>query len=222
MVTGTILYSPIYGKIIVTQKKYSPVSNSVVWYASDVTGTERPLDGTETKTEPTTPEEKNPLAGISMIKGEKGDKGEVGPMGPRGFKGESIVGPRGPKGDKGDSVVGPKGEDGKTPTKTEIKSLIKPLIPAPIKGDRGEKGEKGDPGKDGKDGRDGKDGLNGLSGGGIHKIDDATDVSTRTAANNEILQYQVSSKKWVNGYALTVSTTAPSDPKLHDLWVDIS
>lgn len=42
-----------------------------------------------------------------------------------------------------------KGEKGETPTKEELLALIKPLIPAPIKGDKGESIQ-GRPGKDAK------------------------------------------------------------------------
>lgn len=43
------------------------------------------------------------------------------------------------------------GKDGHTPTDRELRTLIKPLIPAPMKGDPGES-IKGEPGIDGKDG----------------------------------------------------------------------
>lgn len=59
-----------------------------------------------------------------------------------------------------------KGEKGDKPSEEELKTIIKPLIPAPIKGDKGDKGDsiKGDKGDDGytpikgKDYFDGKDG----------------------------------------------------------------
>ena len=54
---------------------------------------------------------------------------------------KGVRGSQGDKGDKGDSV---KGDDGKTPTKEELRILIKPLILKPT---------------DGKDGKDGKDAI---------------------------------------------------------------
>jgi hypothetical protein len=61
---------------------------------------------------------------------------------------ELLKGPPGPPGVGKDGYTPIKGvdyddgKDGKTPTKEEILAVVKPLIPAPIKGD------KGDPGKD--------------------------------------------------------------------------
>lgn len=46
--------------------------------------------------------------------------------------------------------------DGHTPSEEELKSLIIPLIPEPIKGGRGDKGVKGDKGDSGIDGKNGK------------------------------------------------------------------
>lgn len=58
-----------------------------------------------------------------------------------GKDGESITG------EKGESITGEKGKDGKTPTKKELLSLIKPLIPKAIPGKDGEsiKGEPAEP-----------------------------------------------------------------------------
>ena len=71
------------------------------------------------------------LKHLVIAKGEKGDKGDtvVGPQGPCGFQGESIVGPQGPKGDKGDS-----------PSSTDLRKIIIPLIPEPIPGLQGPQG----------------------------------------------------------------------------------
>lgn len=78
---------------------------------------------------------------------------------------EKQEGPEGPPGLDGEDadetkivasvlkkVKVPKPKDGKTPTKTELKALIKPLIPDPIPGKPGIKGDPGKPGKPGKDG----------------------------------------------------------------------
>ena len=50
------------------------------------------------------------------------------------------------------------------PTDAHLCSLIKPLIPEPIKGEPGESGKKGKDGKDGRNGKDGKDGKDGKQG----------------------------------------------------------
>ena len=50
-----------------------------------------------------------------------------------------------------------KGEKGDEPSTERLQSIIKPLIPEPIKGERGEKGEKGERGEKGENGKDGKD-----------------------------------------------------------------
>jgi len=73
--------------------------------------------------------------------------GKIQTKGDTGEKGDSITG------EKGESITGEKGadgKDGKTPTKKELLSLIKPLIPEPIKGKDGKdgksiKGDKGEP-----------------------------------------------------------------------------
>lgn len=88
---------------------------------------------------------------------------------------------KGIKGDKGDA--GEKGDKGDSPTSTEIESLIKPLIPEPVKGDKGDKGDAASiptkkeiadllkpfipgpiPGKDGLDGNKGEKGDRGKDG----------------------------------------------------------
>jgi hypothetical protein len=119
---------------------------------------------------------------------------------------------KGEKGDKGDT--GPAGKDavGK-------------------RGEKGDKGEKGDPGKDGKDGvgKPGSPGKPGvsvvdaeiavddhlvlkLSNGGI--IDAGELPKAEKSANNVF----VSGNSW----QITVSATAPDNPQLNQLWLDIS
>lgn len=67
------------------------------------------------------------------------------------------------------AVRGKDGKDAVPPSKDELVSLMKPLIPAPVKGDRGNDGTDGAPGRAGKDGvgkdgKSGKDGTNGKDG----------------------------------------------------------
>lgn len=69
-----------------------------------------------------------------------------------GAKVITIQGEKGNKGDKGDS-----------PTVEDLKKIIKPLIPLPVKGDKGDS-VKGDPGNDGKPGPKGDPGNEGKPG----------------------------------------------------------
>lgn len=48
------------------------------------------------------------------------------------------------------------------------------------------------------------------------------DVDVTDANTNAILQYQPTTRIWDVGVAITVSATAPTDPKENDLWIDIS
>lgn len=111
------------------------------------------------------------------------------------------------------------------------------------KGDRGEKGQQGDRGKDGKngvdgrDGKDGKDGKNGTKGKdgvGIkdvslaadnHLVVKMTDGKEIDVGDLELVigkgtQHIISTSLMNN--QVYVSATAPSNPSLNDLWLDIS
>jgi hypothetical protein len=115
------------------------------------------------------------------------------------------------------------------------------------KGDKGDTGERGDPGKDGKDGKNGKDGLNGKDGkdgsDGKNGKNGKAGVSVVSAniAIDDHLVLKLSDGKEIdagelpmkeansgsvfvsgNGYQIAVSATAPSNPQLNDLWLDIS
>lgn len=116
----------------------------------------------------------------------------------------------------------------------------------------GKDGKDGTDGKDGKDGKDGSpdtgeqivDKINALDTdpenqidakhiknlpkatadyiAGVRYLQYLADVKLTSAANKEMLQFDGTTRTWVNGYALTVSATPPSNPKLYDLWYDIS
>lgn len=60
--------------------------------------------------------------------------------------------------------------------------------------------------------------------GGIRFLENLADVSFPVSARRDdaLIQYKTTNNRWENGVALTVSTTAPSDPQENDLWVDIS
>lgn len=113
------------------------------------TGSKKVVEAIE-KLKPIMESAKSMQSFLNVIKGDKGDS-------IKGDKGDSI------KGDKGDSIKGDKGDKGDNPTIEELKEIIEPLIPEPIKGDsikgdkgdsiKGDKGDsiKGDKGDDGKD-----------------------------------------------------------------------
>ena len=129
--------------------------------------------------------------------------------------------------------VGPQGEQGE-------------------KGERGEQGLTGRDGVDGRDGRDGQDGKNGRDGvagpkgdrgdpgalgkvgpQGVSVVDaevaiDGNLVLTLSNGNiidaGEIVQRGNDRSVFVSGnsWQITVSSTAPPDPQLNQLWLDIS
>ena len=131
---------------------------------------------------------------------EKGDKGDPGPKGQKGDKGDP--GPKGQKGDKG--VKGDRGEQGL----------------------RGEQGVPGEPGPKGKDGRDGKNGVSvvdaeiDVDGHLVLKLsnDSIVDAGPLPEATGNGGGVFVSGNAW----QITVSSTAPANPSLNDLWLDIS
>jgi len=117
-------------------------------------------------------------------------------------------------------------------------------------GESGLPGIKGERGTDGRDGRDGKDGLNGLSGvngksgkdgrNGKDGADGVSVVDAEIAADGNLV-FKLSDGKiidagelptgsgtnagvFVSGNAaqITVSSTAPANPQLNQLWYDIS
>lgn len=60
--------------------------------------------------------------------------------------------------------------------------------------------------------------------GGIRFFEQLADVSILTANKRQdmIAQYDTTNNRWQDGVAITVSTTAPTNPKLNDIWIDIS
>ena len=113
------------------------------------------------------------------------------------------------------------------------------------KGDKGDKGERGEKGLDGKDGKNGKDGLNGKDGKDGKNGKDGKDgksgisvVDAEIAADDHLVLKLSNGKEldagelpkaqtdgvFVSGNAwqITVSATAPSNPSVNQLWLDIS
>jgi hypothetical protein len=118
---------------------------------------------------------------------------------------------KGEKGEKGDA--GPKGDKG-------------------AKGDIGPMGLKGDTGPAGKAGKDGKDGKSGKQGTSVVDADvDFDNILRLTLSDGKLLEAgkinvesAVEQRVHVagNAWQVTVSATAPSNPQLNQLWLDIS
>lgn len=128
----------------------------------------------------------------------------------------------------------------------EIKTLIPLKDGADGKiGPRGLKGDKGDPGKDGigRDGKDGNDGRDGASGKDGKAGENGVSVVGADIAPDEHLVLNLSNGNIIdagklpkakaaagkdrvhvagNSYQIAVSATAPSNPQVNDLWLDIS
>lgn len=108
------------------------------------------------------------------------------------------------------------------------------------KGDTGKDGLNGKPGKDGKDGPKGKDGLNGKDGKegadgntGVSVVDSEVALDGHlvlTLSNGkiidagEIITEKVKDRVFVagNAWQVIVSSVAPANPQINQLWYDIS
>lgn len=60
--------------------------------------------------------------------------------------------------------------------------------------------------------------------GGIRFFENLADVSISITKKRQdlVAQYNTTNQRWQDGIAITVSTTAPSNPQINDLWVDIN
>jgi len=131
---------------------------------------------------------------------------------------------------------------------TRIADLEKRQLQKGDDGKDGPKGDQGAPGKDGKDGKDGQHGKDGPKGdkgdtgpAGITGKQGVSVVDAEVAAddhlviklsNGEIIDAgELPSGKGTgnqgvfvagNAWQITVSSTAPSNPQLNQLWLDIS
>jgi hypothetical protein len=170
---------------------------------------------------------------LEEFKGEKGDKGEKGEKGDKGDKGD--------KGQKGadSNVPGPQGEQGPM----GLQGPMGPMGPA------GMDGKDGQDGVDGKDGKDGEtpdiapivkeietritkraDDTYNENAAALRRVSardydlkELKDVDIATTAPNQLatIQYSTARGKWLTGVSITVSDTAPTDPKYGDLWISI-
>lgn len=61
-----------------------------------------------------------------------------------------------------------------------------------------------------------------LAVGGIRFLENLADVSVPIAKKREdlLIQYDTTNKRWQDGVALTVGTTAPTSPQIGDVWID--
>lgn len=115
------------------------------------------------------------------------------------------------------------------------------------KGDKGDRGEQGPAGKNGRDGKDGRDGIAGPKGDkgdtgpvgprgekGVSVVDAEVALDGNLVlklSNGKIIdageivqQSNVQGSVHVagNAWQITVSSTAPANPQLNQLWLDIS
>jgi len=116
---------------------------------------------------------------------------------------------KGDKGDKGDSIIGPTGKQG--PPGADGKSITGP------------KGDKGDPGAVGKAGKPGVsvvDAEVAADGNLVLKLSDGAIIDAGELPSTK----GSSSGVFVagNAWQITVSSTAPSNPQLNQLWYDTS
>jgi hypothetical protein len=126
------------------------------------------------------------------------------------------------------------------PLKSRLDTIeIKTLIPLKNgeKGEKGDKGDKGDAGLNGLDGRTGKDGKNGIDGkdgsNGVSVVDAEIAVDDHLVlklSDGKIIDAgEMPTADKVNGMLatiherpqVTVSSTAPPNPQLNDLWLQI-
>jgi hypothetical protein len=181
--------------------------------------------------EPTKEAVSKMAAFLSEMKGEKGDKGDKGDQGEKGDKGDTgadstVPGPVGPQGEPGrDGIDGRDGVDG-----------------APGKDGRdgrdgvdGKVGPRGPAGKDGKTPKKGKEyfteeEVEEITRQAIERariavssrtysLNEMDDVEATSPNNNATIQYQTATGIWSTGISITVSPTAPTDPKFGDLWI---
>lgn len=118
---------------------------------------------------------------------------------------------KGDKGDKGDSVVGPAGRDGKDGKEGK---------PGPA-GPKGDKGDAGPVGKRGEKGVSVVDAEVALDGNLVLKLSDGKIIDAGEIVQQVAKSTQIHSTQLAN-YQIVVSSTAPANPSVNDLWYDIS
>ena len=116
---------------------------------------------------------------------------------------------KGDKGDKGDSTIGPPGRDGRDGKDSNI--------PGPV----GPKGDRGATGKSGRDGVSVVDAEVALDGNLVLKLSDGKIIDAGEIVQQVAKNSYFHSKQLAN-FQIVVSSTAPSNPSVNDLWYDIT
>lgn len=172
--------------------------------------------------------------------GPAGPQGEPGPQGPQGEQGppgqdgkdgapgkdgrdgrDGKDGAPGPRGERG--PAGPAGKDGKDGQSgvgiEDVKAYGQDMI---LKMTDGQEKRLKLLGLGGGTAFGGAGGSSG--GGGASSLSQLTDVNLTSLGDNQKLVYDASSSKWNNltMATVTVSATAPVNPKVGDIWFDIS
>jgi uncharacterized protein (UPF0335 family) len=168
-----------------------------------------------------------------VIKRVKGDKGEQGEQGEKGDKGDTgDTGPQGPQGEKGErGEKGHKGDPGKpglAPDTTTIaleaagiaQERLSPFIPTieQIEADLPKLGERI---RDGLEVLQGDDRLDASAVKGLPEFQKET-IRTISGGLTRAKTDSIYTKFHGGASNITVSATAPSNPELYDLWIDIS
>lgn len=128
---------------------------------------------------------------ISDLEKRQLQKGDIGDRGEKGDRGE--------RGDTGKQ--GPAGTDGKSVT--------------------GPKGAKGDPGTVGKDGKNGVSVVDAEVAADDHLVLKLSNGNIIDAGELPTGKSQASVHVAGNAWQITVSSTAPANPQLNDLWLEI-
>lgn len=150
---------------------------------------------------------KDGLPGRDGIDGKDGKPGKDGKDGFNGIDGKDGL----PGRDGLDGLNGKDGKDGSPDTAEQVRDKLETL--------------------DGEDRLDAKAIKNlpkivddKIKVGGIRFLENLADVSVPITDKRQdvLIQYDTTDKRWKSGIALTVSASAPTSPKINDLWLDIS
>ncbi len=234
MKIGSTFNHEVYGPLKVTKKRYSRMGNKSLWIGVDENGEEHELDGTEkpAKMEKESPKFlKDAAEVLGMTQGPKGEDAD------EDYIIEAVI-PR-----VLEQIRQP--EDGKDGADADVELIIREILPLVMEKmprpkelnealiiqkiiSRIRIPQDGKPGEKGKDGSPDtpvqvKDKLESLKG------DDRLDAKAIKNLPKAVQQFGGGGRGdiWINTdksriNSITVSESAPSNPTLNDLWVDIS
>lgn len=234
MKIGSTFNHEVYGPLKVTKKRYSRMGNKSLWIGVDENGEEHELDGTEkpAKMESQSPKFlKDAAEALGMAQGPKGEDAD------EDYIIEAVI-PR-----VLEQIRQP--EDGKDGADADVELIIREMLPLVMEKmprpkelnealiiqkiiSRIRIPQDGKPGEKGKDGSPDtpvqvKDKLESLKG------DDRLDAKAIKNLPKAVQQFGGGGRGdiWINTdksriNSITVSESAPSNPTLNDLWVDIS